>query len=91
MSACIQKPLATDSRQVTGRELCTVWVEKCLVCCGVHSPPHWEGSFGINSPWSGGGLSSLGVGGIYKGGGGYVSFLQLLARLVLMFLFCGCP
>ena len=33
---CIQKPLATNSKQVTGCELCTVWANRCFVCDGVH-------------------------------------------------------
>ena len=38
MSVCIQKPLATNSKQVTCHGLCTVWADKCLVCAGVHAP-----------------------------------------------------
>ena len=49
MSACIQEPLATWSKQVTGHDFCTVWADQCLVCSGVH-PSQW----GIVVPQRGG-------------------------------------
>ena len=43
MSACLQEPLATNSKQVTGHEFCTPWADKCLYWdfspCTVHHPP----------------------------------------------------
>ena len=37
VSRCVsKKPLVTNSKQVTGHELCTVWADKSLVCRGVH-------------------------------------------------------
>ena len=41
MSACIQEPLATNSKQkqVTGCDFCTEWTDKYLVRGGVQPPP----------------------------------------------------
>ena len=39
ISVCMSKSLTTNSKQVTGHELCTVWANKCLVGSGVHPPP----------------------------------------------------
>ena len=38
MSAYTQEPLATNSKQMTGHEFCTVWADKCLVCGGILGP-----------------------------------------------------
>ena len=63
MSTGIQECLATNSKQVTAHEFCTVWANKCLVCSGVQST---ELSLGDNSPQRRGELSS----GSGSGGGG---------------------
>ena len=58
VSACIPKPLATNSKQATGYELCTAWADNSLVCSDIHpplprgeeivtwrqSPPRWGGT-----------------------------------------------
>ena len=76
MSGCIPEPLATNSKEVTGQEFCTVWADKFLVCGGVHPPSPfrrgiviWRQSPPTPAPQGGGNCHPSGGGGMDKGRG----------------------
>ena len=60
MSACIQEPVATNSKQVTDHEFCTDRTEKCLVTVvstggGITCRPSLRGGEELLSQRGGGG------------------------------------
>ena len=67
MSACIQEPVATNSKQGTGHEFCTVWAEKWPICGGVHLGG--GGPLGNNPGGGRGGGVIPWRGGVDNGGG----------------------